>query len=356
MFDRRLLKNFDLVLFFSMLFLSILGILLIYSSSKMYVNKQLYWILVGLGLFVVTISIDYRALLKMNLFFFAGLLIFLIYLAFFASSGGGASRSVRMLGFSFQPAEFMKVSLLLLLSEIFSTAAKNKLTLRNLFIPGTIIILLMLLIFKQPDLGTALLYFVLFLAFIYMAGVSIKDIIFMLTPLFVLSPIIFYNLKPYQQNRIFTFLNPWKDVKGAGYNVIQSIIAVGSGGFSGKGFMAGTQSQLNFLPSKHTDFIFSVFAEQFGFIGVLLLFAVYFVFLYKIIAVLKNVKLAVEYYILSGIFMLFFLHIFINIGMAIGILPVTGLTLPFISYGGSDIIVFFIAIGIVENIRMRSNL
>lgn len=361
MFDRRMFKNFDLYLFISVLVINLIGLAMIYSSTNTsfgtyYLTHQLYWSLFALIVFFVVILIDYSYIIKLNHLFFIMLLGILLYLAFF-KTGKGAQRWITILGMRFQPAEFMKISIILLFSQLFSIQRKGHISLVNFVLPFIVTIIIMFLIGKQPDLGTALLFFVLFMAFLFMAGISIKDLIVLLVPLIIASPIIFYNLKPYQQKRILVFLDPWRDVRGAGYNIIQSIIALGSGGVKGKGFLGGTQSQLNFLPSKHTDFIFSVFGEQFGFIGIIILFLLYYIMLYRIYITLRECKGSVnQYFIVSGIFILLLLHIFVNIGMAIGLLPVTGLTLPFMSYGGSSLITLYIAIGLVENIKMRQNI
>lgn len=361
MFDRRLFKDFDIFLFVIVLILNFIGLAMIYSSTYLYygnyyLDHQIYWELLALGAFAFVILIDYSYLLKLNNVVFFSLLVILAYLAFF-KHGPGAHRWISIFGGRFSPAEFMKISVILLFSQMFYIQEKGHISLLNFVLPFIITLLIMIFIGKEPDLGTALFFFIIFLAFLYMAGISIKDLIVLLVPLIVLSPIFFYNLKAYQRARILIFLDPWKDVQGAGYNIIQSIISIGSGGFLGKGFLAGTQSQLDFLPAQHTDFIFSVFSEQFGFIGVVFLFILYYIMIFRIYKILKECKASVsKYFIVFGLLILFILHIFVNIGMTIGLLPVTGLTLPFMSYGGSSLISLFIAIGIVENIKMRLNI
>ena len=361
--DRRLLIHFDWVLLVLVLLISLGGILNLYSTghslaaaagSKPLFMKQLYWLGVGLCFMAVAAAVDYRFMVRHAYWIYAGIVVLLVMVVLFGNMANGSQRWLSIGGFSIQPSEFAKIGLILVLTRyITANQMGEAYEIRNLLLPFGLLIVPVFLIARQPDLGTALFLVILSFSLVFFIGVKRKTLlIFSLTGV-TLLPLFWYFLKDYQKDRILTFFNPERDPLGAGYHIIQSVIAIGSGGFLGKGFLKGTQSQLKFLPEQQTDFVFSVFAEEWGFAGVLLLL-VFFLFL-----VLWGVRIARNSRDLSGTLIafgvtaLFFWGVFINICMVIGVLPVVGIPLPFFSYGGSSMVAMMTGVGLLINVSMR---
>lgn len=346
MFDRRLLKNFDWGLFTITLLLCLIGILTICSTAKPYHLKQLTSLGLGLVVLMIVFSIDYHKWARWApLLYLAGLAL-LLFLFFFGHSVLGARRWLSIGPLTFQPSEVAKIATLFILARHLSQKEKI-----DLFLPLVIVALPFFLIACQPDLGTAFLFLPLGLVLIYLAGARIKRLISLIAFFLLTSPLAWLFLHDYQKRRILSFLNPARDPLGAGYNVIQSKIAIGSGRFLGKGFLHSTQS--SFLPGHHTDFIFSSFAEAWGFLGSFLLLGIYFFLIIRAIEISLHAKDRLGSLLAAGIATLLASQVIINIGMATGIIPATGLPLPFLSYGGSHLVTCLIAIGLLLNIRMR---
>lgn len=370
MFDRRLIKNFDWFLLLITLLIAIVGILVIYSathgkgeilSGELYV-KQIYWLAVGLLAIMIIICVDYRTIARYAYFLYVLTILSLIWVLFKGKTGFGASRWLSLGFISFQPSELAKIIVILVLAKYFDDKNKKEpYEWRDLIFPIMIIILPTLLTLKQPDLGTSIVLVLIFLTIIFFAGFAFRVYLFLVTggiisfiSLWLLDKYeIFKLLKPYQKERLLVFINPNLDPLGSGYHIIQSKIAVGSGGFFGKGFLGGTQSQLSFLPQQHTDFIFSVLAEEWGFLGTILLLSLYLLFILwggKTVMLAKD-KLGAL--IAGGVIATIFIYTIINIGMTIGLMPVVGLPLPLMSYGGSSVVCTMIGVGLLLNIRMR---
>ncbi len=361
-FDRRLLLNFDWVLLLTVLLISIMGLTNLYSASHsgrmlgtpVYM-KQLYFFLVGYGLILAIISIDYKVLLSWNYPFYVIAVLLLLFSLLFGRSVANTQRWINFGFFYLQPSEPAKLALVITLASYYYRKDTGKgFTLKELTVPILLAGLPFLLIVKQPDLGTALMLLFVFVSMTLFVKLRWQTLAILATTCLSAIPIGWkFFLKPYQRQRIETFLNPEGDPLNTGYHIMQSKIAVGSGLKFGKGFMHGTQGQLDFLPERHTDFAFSVWAEEWGFFGSIILLGCYFfMILWGLnIAVTSRDKFGVL--LAFGIVSLIFWQAFINLAMVMGLLPVVGMPLPLFSYGGSSLMTTMIGIGILMNIRMR---
>ena len=370
--DRRLIKQFDWPLFFLSVAIPCLGLIVLYSAgysdnatpvfdwvpaeikSPAFVKQSLF---IGGGIIamLVAMSIPPEKFHTYAYFLYllgVGLLVAVLVAGIVSH---GSRRWLSLGGFTLQPSELMKFSLIIALARYLSShpPGVDGYGFKQLIMPLIIIFLPMGLIMKQPDLGTALSVGAIGLMMVLFMGVRLKTLgIIALTGLGAIYPA-WLSLHDYQKRRVMALINPDADPLGSGYHIIQSKIAVGSGGFFGKGFMQGTQTQLEFLPEHTTDFVFSVLAEEWGFIGALIVLSGYFLFLYKILSVSVKTRDFFASLVAFGIASSFFFHIIVNVGMVIGILPVVGLPLPLFSYGGSSILSTMFAIGIVQGITMR---
>lgn len=376
MFDKRLLKNFDWPLLAITLLLCLIGILTIYSTTKTldtpYHLKQLASLGLGLVVCVVVFSTDYHKWARWAPFLYLGSLLLLFFLFFFSPPVLGVRRWLSIGPLTFQPSEISKAATLLFLARYLSPIRGNpslsgsdasrrsigrtsneinRKEKADLLIPLAIVALPLLLIAIQPDLGTALLFLPLGLVLVYLAGARIKHLFLLIGFFLFASPLGWFFLHGYQKRRILSFLNPMRDPLGAGYNIIQSKIAIGSGRLLGKGFLNSTQS--NFLPGHHTDFIFSAFAEEWGLLGSLFLILLYLFIIIRAIEISLHAKDRLGSLLAAGIATILASQVIINIAMATGILPATGLPLPFLSYGGSHLVMSLVSIGFLFNIRMR---
>lgn len=330
-----------------------IGVLVLFSASRGLLVKeniflkQCLWLIISVIVCVFIKRIDYRDFQRVapGLYF----LIVLLLIAVLFLGSAGASRWIRLGVFNFQPSEFAKLITVITLSAYLTEKDIKRfpVLLVSLFIVG----LPFLLVLKQPNLGTAFIFMVIFFAIIYQAGATKGQLITLLLIGVLSSPFMWFVMKPYQRERVITFLNPMKDPLGKGYNLIQSIITIGSGGLWGKGFLRGTQTKLAFLPEYHTDFIFCAFAEEFGFIGVLILLGIYFMFFKSIAEVISYTRERFARLLATGILVIFIAHVIINTGMTMGLFPVVGIPLPFISYGGSSLMVSLISVVLVANIK-----
>lgn len=413
--------------------LTILGILSIYSSgltaegvhvSNEYL-KQIVWAVSGLIILAIVSLIDCQRMKDYSLFIYLFFLIVILYVRFFGHEVNGAKSWIGLFGeFGIQPSEFMKIATILFLAQYLSDSGHQS-SFRRLLLSFVIIIVPVLIIILQSDMGTALVFFPIFLFMAFIAGLDRRYIVFILTAILATSALtilplweqyalktptsflfIFYKapyvlyligsstivlllsawgwfsfkkkyyfwiaylallvsgsltaaslaqkaLKDYQIMRLIVFLNPSIDPRGSGWNILQSITAIGSGGVLGKGFLQGTQSHYRYLPQQSTDFIFSIIAEEWGFIGGFLVFALYYILLRRCSNLLKTAKDSYSSYIVAGIMGMIFFHFMINTGMAMGIMPVTGIPLFFLSYGGASLWVIMIAIGLLLGISAR---
>lgn len=367
MIDRRLLQNFDWSVLLVALVLSCIGCITIYSATRpvfesvqqSFYWKQLCWLGLSVICFLLVISIDYRWFIKFAYAFFTVGIVLLLVVLIAGKRGMGAQRWIPLGFFSFQPSEFFKLFFVIAVSRYLSYREQNalldlgelaKIALIFFFIPA-------LLIIKQPDLGTLMILTFVFLAVMLAAGIRRKIVVVALIISLISIPfvgnILWNGLKQYQKNRLVAFMDTSIDPQGIGYHIKQSKVSIGSGRFLGKGYLQGTQGVLRFLPEKHTDFIFSVFAEEWGFAGSLVLFMLYvFIILRGFDTALRARDPAGSFLALGVTFMLLF-YCTVNIGMTLGAVPVVGVPLPFMSYGGTALLSNFLAIGVLTNVRMR---
>jgi len=360
MFERRLYHHIDWALVIAVMALCAFGVATIYSAtfdptrgaSHRYV-VQIYAIGLGLLAMLVMLTVDYRAFTDKSHLIYIGILAVLLYVLVFGHEGKGARRWIPLGSFNLQPSEFAKISVALVLAKFFGEN-RGAPQWTDLAIGGVLTALPLALIAREPDLGTAVTLLPIFLAVAYLAGMQMRILGVMLLAFLLAAPVAWrFALKDYQKSRISTFLDPSQDAKGAGYQQIQARITVGSGGLSGKGFKQGTQGQLRFLPEVDNDFIFSVLAEEHGFVGVLVALGLY---LFVILRALEAARLAKDRlgsYLVLGVLASFTFQVVYNITMSAGLAPVKGLTLPLMSYGGSSMIATLAGFGLVLNVRMR---
>jgi len=360
--DRRTLSQFNWPLLFLLLLLAGLGILNLYSAGTLrvdkgvttsfYYQKQIFWFAIGLIAVPVFIIFNYRHLKEIVWPLYSVTIALLAYVLIFGTSISGAKRWIDLGPMSFQPTELAKVSVILLTAALLSRIS-GPVGWKSLGGILGIVAIPVVLIFLQPDLGSGLNILMLVGGMLLFKGISKRVFLTCLVGIPLLAPGAWLILLDYQKERILTFLHPHMDPLGAGYNTIQSQIAVGSGQIWGKGFLEGTQSQLRFLPAKHTDFVFSVFGEEWGFVGCIFLLTLFCLFLYQLVVVAGTSKDAFGSYIACGVFFYFFWQVLINIGMVLGLMPIVGIPLPFFSYGGSSTLINCILLGLVFSISMR---
>lgn len=360
MFDRRLVQNFDYLLLALVLLIAGMGIVNLYSAgfnrgegTPLYI-KQMYWLAVGLGLMILTLIYDYRHLEKLGYPIYILSILLLVGVMVAGKTVYGSRRWLLLGPISFQPSELAKIGVILALATYFNRRpCLEAMDLKDLVFPGLLVLLPVALIIKQPDLGSGILVLLVAASMIFFAGVRWRTLIRGVLTLGLCSPLIWHFLKDYQRLRVLTFLNPERDPLGVGYHILQSMIAVGSGQFWGKGFLQGTQSQLYFLPEQHTDFVFSVFAEEWGFIGSAVLLLLFTGLALWGLQVARDCKERFGHFLALGVTALIFWQIFINLCMVTGFLPVVGIPLPLFSYGGSSLITTLLGVGFLLNIRMR---
>jgi rod shape determining protein RodA len=320
--------------------------------SRLYVT-QLYAILLGLLAMVVMLALDYRTFTDKSHLIYIALLALLLYVIFFGNVQMGARRWILLKFFNIQPSEFAKIGVALVLAKFFGENRGSP-SWGDIAVGGALTFLPLALIAREPDLGTAVALLPVFVAVAYLAGMPMRTLGVLALALVLATPVAWkFMLKDYQKARVSTFFDPSQDAKGAGYQQIQARITVGSGGLMGKGFKHGTQGQLRFLPVAHNDFIFSVLAEELGFAGVLVALGLY---LFVILRALEAARLAKDRlgsYLVIGVLASFAFQVVYNITMSAGLAPVKGITLPFMSYGGSSMIATLAGFGLVLNVRMR---
>ena len=319
-------------------------------------TKQLYWILGGIVVMFVMSKIDYHRLLDIIWWAYGFCLIALIAVKAVGTKVLGARRWIKLGPMHFQPSEWVKLVLIVMVAHYFANLGGRSLTWKDIFKAIGLVGLPMLLVLSQPDLGTALTYTPILLAGLFLGGINWKQAAILATVGLVAIVGVWSSgkiLKPYQKARLTSFINPDNDPKGSGYQIRQSLIAVGSGGVWGKGAEQGSQTQGDFLPIPHADFIFAAFSEEHGFTGAFLVLLLYFVILMRLI---QNAQTAADMpgtLLVMGVVAVLTFQIAVNVGMVIGFMPVTGIPLPLMSYGGSSVLFTFLALGVVMNVRMR---
>jgi len=361
MLDRRTFAHFDWILIGSALLLALLGVAMIYSTEgmasvpwrKVIYFKQLLWILFGLIGLLVTISINWRTIIRFSYAIYGFCLACLLLVAAIGRTGMGAQRWIHLGPVTFQPSELMKIALVLALAKYLGDRAEEIKRPRQILIPALLTLLPVFLVLRQPDLGTATVLLFTALGMILLFGLPLRYFLYSGTAGFLGFPILWALLRDYQKQRVLAFLDPQHDPLGSGYHIIQSRIAVGSGRLLGNGWMAATQSQLNFLPEHHTDFIFAVSAEQLGFLGCLLILALYLLIVSRGFLAARQARDLFSALFASGIVIMITLQIIVNVGMVSGLMPVVGIPLPLMSYGGTSMFTTMIAIALLLNIRMR---
>lgn len=362
---RLYLKNFDWVIFSAVILLSAFGLIEVYSvalglGSHDLVNfyKQAFFVGLGIILLFLFTFTDYHFLKSLSKYFYWFGVLILVSVLVLGQTINGTKGWFNIFGFGIQPVEFIKIILIIFLAGYFSNLATKVKTLRHFIFSLVSTLLFAGLIILQPDFGSALVLMSIWLVMVVMAGFDKKYFIAIGLMAVLLSGVAWFSFKDYQKQRITTFLNPSYEScsKQECYNSFQAIIAVGSGGLTGKGVGFGSQSQLKFLPEAQTDFIFSVVAEEMGFLGVVLVLSFFGILYFRSISALKKINNDFGIYFILGLLGFILTHMFVNIGMNIGLLPIVGLPLPFISYGGSATLSLFMAVGIMENIIIKSKI
>ncbi len=362
MFDRRLIQNFDWVLLLLLLILAGISVFNLYSAtstirsvggSQVFI-RQIYWFLIGFAVFLMMTTFNYFILERFAFPIFFTCLGLLILVLVVGKITSGSQRWLNLGFISFQPSELAKISIVILLAKFFSEQQKiGGYRLRDLWQPFIYVGLAGVLILNEPDLGTALLLVLVSVSIIIFVRMDWKSFAIMVGSALSLAPFIWLHLKDYQKMRILTFLRPDMDPLGSGYHINQSKIAIGSGQFLGKGFMKGTQTRLHFLPEQHTDFAFSVFSEEWGFIGSIVLLLLYLFLILWGLNIAKTSKDRFGSILAVGIVAIIFWQVIINVAMATGMLPVVGIPLVLFSYGGSSLVSTMAAMGLLMNISMR---
>ncbi len=361
-FDRRLLHNFDWVIIIWLGLITTMCLMNLYSAiypekppgTPVYI-KQLYYFIMGFGLILAIISVDYRIFLSWNYPLYCAIILLLLYALLLGKSQAGTQRWINLGFFNLQPSEPTKLMLVITLASFYSRKDTGKgFSLKELMVPISLTLVPFLLILKQPDLGTALMLCFIFASMTLFVKLKWQTLTILGSIVAATVPIAWkFFLKPYQRQRIETFLNPEADPLKTGYHILQSKIAVGSGGITGKGYLDGTQGHLDFLPERHTDFAFSIWAEEFGFIGSTVFLSIYF---FLILWGLNSAVSSRDKFgtlLCIGVVSLIFWQAFINLCMVMGMLPVVGMPLPLFSYGGSSLITTMAGIGILISVRMR---
>jgi rod shape determining protein RodA len=396
MIDRERFRFIDKPLMITALLLSGIGLIVIYSATRTIDHalfyRQLIWVLIGIAIMVGIIFLPRKLLYNFSYWIYVFSIILLI-VPLIINRGAVAKRWIDLTIFQLQPSELAKLGLIMALAVIFSLKKDIISHPQELIIPFALTIVPFVLVLVEPDLATAMVFPVMLILVLFIKGIRIKLLLFILTPIISLltafhwlswiifiilllaflliyrqgfvysfglfatnsfvgtvTPVLWRQLKPYQQQRIIAFLNPSADPRGAGWHILQSKIAIGSGGFFGKGFLQGTQHQRFFLPEQHTDFVFSVLGEEWGFIGIIVVLVLFALLTLRIISIMRTARSDWGIFLLAGITAYFVVQIFANIGMCVTILPVAGIPLPFMSYGGSQTLLSFVLIGIALNI------
>jgi rod shape determining protein RodA len=356
----RFIKNFDWIIFVAAILLLVFSVATIYSTTFDLTNRgseafqQAMFAILGIIFLIIFANIDYRIFKNFSGVLYIITIIMLISVEFIGTTQYGATRWINIGFFQFQPSELAKVFMILILAKFFSENVSEMSDPRTILKSMVYVGIPTVLVAMQPDLGTALVFLIIWGSMFLVSNAKKIYLFVLATAAAILSPIVYkFFLQDYQRERILTFLNPAADPMNTGWNVNQAIIAIGSGQFWGRGLGHGPQSQLNFVPFKHTDFVFAAIAEEMGFVGALAVILLFAVILYRSIWIAKVSRDYFGMYVATGIFALLFFHVFINIGMNLGIMPVTGIPLPLVSNGGTSVVIMMISLGMLESIIIR---
>ena len=359
----KLRQEFDLVLIACLLSVFFIGIMSItsatYRSADLFPElllRQLRWFLIGVVCFALVLVFGYQRMVEFAGFFYISSAALLILVLLAAEQKMGSQRWIELGFFSFQPSEVAKLAVALMLARYLGRASfKNVSEHGNrIFLSLVLVVLPIALIVKHPDLGTALSLIPVAVVVLLLWGVGLKLILSFAGIGLLSMPLIWQVLRDYQKQRILTFLNPHADPLGSGYTVIQSKIAIGSGGLFGKGWLNGTQSQLNFLPVRHADFVFSVYGEEWGFIGAVVLITLYFIIIRRSLLIVQQTHSLTARLLGGAVITFFSFQVFVNLAMTMGLLPVVGLPLPLMSYGGSSLVVTLVGFALLLSIKQKS--
>ena len=350
---------FDFMLIFLVLLLGIISFFAMYSTEQgkfgYFTQSHLYRFFIFFIVFIVVSFFKVQFWHKFAYLFYFTILILLIGVDFFGVAASGSKRWISLFFINLQPSELMKVALIIFLARFYyKIPAENIANIKYILMPIFAVFIPVILVSSQPDLGTAVLILIGGLAVIWLTGFRIKFFLYSFFVLICLIPVGISFLKPYQKSRILTFFDPERDPLGSGYQIIQSKIAIGSGGIFGKGFLQGSQSYLDYLPEKHTDFIFTLFSEEFGFMGSLLLLILYALIVYKITIIGSQARTNFARLFCFGFAGAFFIYVTVNMSMVLGLLPIVGAPLPIMSYGGSSMLSIMIGLGIVMSCKIHN--
>jgi len=354
----KIFRNIDSILMWLIAFLIIIGLITLTSATQQNITQignQIVNIVIGMVALVFLSNVDPKRFLFYAPYLYVLSLILLLLVAYYGFESHGAKRWINILFFNLQPSEIIKITIPLMLAWLYHRF-QNNINYKIHIMAFIILSAPCFMIFSQPDLGTAILILLSGLIVIFLAGLSFKFIIASIFIFILTLPYLWSTLHLYQQNRVLSLIDPGRDPLGTGYHSIQSMIAIGSGGFFGKGWAYGGQTQLNFLPETSTDFIFSVFGEEFGFIGIIGIFLIYFFILYRCMHMAKKMQNTFSRLITASLVFTLFGSSFVNISMVSGLLPIVGTPLPFISYGGTSMVVSLIMIGIIMSLQSKKSL
>ena len=347
----------DFILIFTILLLGIISIFAMYSTEQgkfgYYTQSHFYRFCAFFTIFIIVAFFRIQFWFKSAYLFYFTILILLFSVDFFGITASGSKRWINLMFINLQPSELMKVALIIFLSRYYYKIPLEHVTsVKHILTPMFALAIPVFLVVSQPDLGTAVLIALGGVAVIWLTGFNMKYFLYSVLIFICMVPLGISILKPYQKSRILTFLNPERDPLGAGYQIIQSKIAVGSGGITGKGYLQGSQSYLDYLPEKHTDFIFTLYSEEFGFVGSVSLLMIYVIIIYRIIAIGNKSKNNFARLYCFGFATAFFSYVAINMSMVLGLLPIVGAPLPIMSYGGSSMLAMMIGLGIVMSCKI----
>lgn len=359
-------RRFDFLLLLITVALVILGMVMIYSAyeysipkegrtwSDNLVIRQAIFSLIGFGLFFMVIIIDYRHILSLTRLIYIGVLLVLLATAVYGHTSFGAQSWLNIQNQSLQPSELAKVLVILMVANVLGVEDQKLEKMSPLMLSLLVVLPPVVLIYLQPDFGTAMIVMISWVGMVFLAGVRWRHLALLTGVAAIAGPILWFQLKNYQRIRILSFLYPSQASSQDSYNINQALISIGSGSWWGKGLLHGTQSQLYFLRVRHTDFIFSVWAEEMGFVGAMVLIAMFIFLIWRLARIALAARDNKGRLLVAGVAVMIFIQAFINLAMNANIMPVTGLPLPLISYGGSSLIATLLALGLVENVAMRS--
>ena len=354
------LRSLDYILLFCLLILGLVSSLSMYSTEGgevlYHTKSHVIRFIVFFSMMLIFSFVNLKLWHSIGYIFYFVVLCLLIWASLYGVKASGSQRWVDLYFINLQPSELMKVAIIMCFAKFYHRTQIHLVnSFKNIIVPMVVLIVPILLVVSQPDLGTSILIGFSGLVVLWLSGVNAKYFIYSSLVLLISLPFVISFLKPYQKLRILTFFNPDRDPLGAGYQIIQSKIAVGSGGLSGKGFLKGTQSYLDFLPEKHTDFIFTLFSEEFGFIGCVLLLLIYVMIMYRIIKIGHQSKNNFAKLYCYSFTTAFFIYVVVNMSMVLGLLPIVGAPLPIMSYGGSSMLSIMLGLSIVMSCKIYSN-